>query len=129
MGGSALNYASRVFDNADWVKERSWEWLHIVGHSLGGNNELGNLVAGTVDANTAMIPHEKSIGDATREGRFVIVEYKVALYPDTWVAIDVTMTYSWIKDGFFIESHNIKAQADTRFDKLQYDMWLVDHTQ
>lgn len=129
MGGSARNYARAVFENADWVSEKSWEWLHIVGHALGGNNEVGNLVAGTFDANTAMIPHEKAIGDATREGRYVTVKYEVALYPDSWVAIDVTMTYSWIgPQGFHFERHNIPAQTDIRFDKLQYDLWLVDHS-
>lgn len=129
MGGSALNYARFIFENADWVSERSWEWLHVVGHALGGNNEAGNLVAGSYDANTAMIPHEKAIGDATREGRFVTVKYEVALYPDSWVGIDVTMTYSWIGDGgFYFQKHNVPAQTDIRFDKLQYDLWLVDHS-
>jgi hypothetical protein len=38
MGGTARNYAAEVID-PDWAYERKWEWLHIVGHALGGNNE------------------------------------------------------------------------------------------
>lgn len=56
---SALNYAAAVgFPRA---KNATWEWLHLVGAALGGGNVMGNLVAGTYDSNTPMIPMEQSI--------------------------------------------------------------------
>lgn len=38
-----------------------WEWLHIRGAGLGGMTDSTNLVAGTRDANTHMIPFESNI--------------------------------------------------------------------
>lgn len=38
-----------------------WEWLHIRGAGLGGNTDSSNLVTGTRDANTHMIPFESNI--------------------------------------------------------------------
>lgn len=125
MGGTARNYAADVID-AEWANARSWEWLHIVGHALGGNNEVGNLVAGTFDANTQMIPHEKAIRDASQYAPLVTVKYEVYLYPETWVAIDIKMTYSFIGEGgFHFVSQSFPAQTDISFDKLQYDIWLL----
>jgi hypothetical protein len=125
MGGSALNYAREMVD-PDWASARQWEWLHIVGHALGGNNEVGNLVAGTFDANTQMIPHERNIRDATQTASLVTVKYEVALYPDSWVALDIRMTYSWIgANGFNFITQSFPTQTDMTFDKLQYDMWLL----
>lgn len=125
MGGTARNYAAEVIDR-DWANARSWEWLHIVGHALGGNNEAGNLVAGTYDANTQMIPHERAIRDATQTVPLVTVKYEVTLYPETWVAIDIRMSYSWIgSEGFHFISQVFPAQTDISFDKLQYDIWLL----
>jgi len=125
MGGSARNYAASVMDR-EWANARTWEWLHIVGHALGGNNEVGNLVAGTFDANSAMIPHEAAVRNATNLPARVTVKYEVALYPDTWLAIDITMTYSFIgPNGFTFVSQNFPAQTDIQFDKLQYDIWQL----
>ncbi|HYR28150.1 MAG TPA: hypothetical protein VEU30_06765 [Thermoanaerobaculia bacterium] len=125
MGGSARNYAAEVIDR-EWANARSWEWLHIVGHALGGNNEVGNLVAGTFDANTQMIPHERAIQEASQTVPLVTVKYEVTLYPETWVAIDIKMTYSWIgPQGFHFVSQVFPAQTDISFDKLQYDIWLL----
>ncbi len=39
----------------------SWEWLHVQGSRLGGPNRPENLVAGTADANTHMIPYERAV--------------------------------------------------------------------
>lgn len=47
-----------------------WEWLHIRGASLGGETDATNLVLGTRDANTHMIPFEsnlKSLGVMARD--------------------------------------------------------------
>jgi len=38
-----------------------WEWLHIRGASLGGQTDATNLVLGTRDANTHMIPFESNL--------------------------------------------------------------------
>lgn len=43
-----------------WNSQR-WEWLHIRGAGLGGVTNSTNLVAGTRDANTHMIPFESNI--------------------------------------------------------------------
>lgn len=122
MGDSARNYAASVYGET-WAHERKWEWLHIVAHSLGGNNEVGNLVAGTFEANTQMIPHERKIRDLSQNGS-VSVSYQIDLFPDSWVAIGIRMSYSAItKDGFYFNSADFSAQSDMNFDKLQYDIW------
>ena len=38
-----------------------WEWLHIRGASLGGATGPTNLVLGTRDSNTHMIPFESNL--------------------------------------------------------------------
>jgi len=43
-----------------WQSQR-WEWLHVRGASLGGMTDGTNLVAGTRDANTHMIPFESNV--------------------------------------------------------------------
>jgi len=45
---------------SDWNRAK-WEWLHIRGASLGGHTDGSNLVAGTADCNTHMIPFESNI--------------------------------------------------------------------
>jgi hypothetical protein len=46
------------------------------------------------------------------------------LFPDSWVAIGIRMSYSAItKDGFYFNSADFSAQSDLNFDKLQYDIW------
>ena len=50
-----------------------WEWLHIRGASLGGATDATNLVVGTRDANTHMIPFEsnlKSLAKMAREDAY-----------------------------------------------------------
>lgn len=54
---SALDYVLHFTDSA----QTDWEWLHIQGSRLGGPNRPENLVAGTFDANTHMIPYERAI--------------------------------------------------------------------
>lgn len=38
-----------------------WEWLHVRGAGLGGATNSGNLVLGTRDANTQMMPYESNM--------------------------------------------------------------------
>jgi hypothetical protein len=124
MGGSALDYAKATVDS-DWAEERRWEWLHIVGHALGGANEVGNLVAGTFDANTQMIPLERSVRDLSQSAtpqHPVYVGYKVDLYPGTRVADFLTMGYGWAP-GKWLESRSFKCTTMLCFDKLLYDLW------
>jgi Domain of unknown function (DUF4157) len=56
---SARDYVARF--NQAAANEISWEWLHVQGSRLGGPNRPENLVAGTAEANTAMIPYERGI--------------------------------------------------------------------
>jgi hypothetical protein len=43
-----------------WQNQR-WEWLHVRGAGLGGHTDGSNLVLGTRDANTHMIPFESNV--------------------------------------------------------------------
>jgi hypothetical protein len=126
MGGySALNYVQALMGPEWAASAQTWEWLHIVGHALGGDNEVGNLVAGTFDPNTQMIPHERVIRDATHVCPPVTAKWEVNLYPESWLAMDITMTYSFdAPNGFTHVRHYIDAQTDIKYDKLQYDIWL-----
>jgi hypothetical protein len=56
---SAAGYA--WLTNIPNVLTQRWEWLHIRGAGLGGATDSTNLVAGTRDANTQMIPFESNI--------------------------------------------------------------------
>ncbi len=70
MGRGDGQYANMANTNATgyaylanvpgWQTQR-WEWLHIRGAGLGGATDSTNLVAGTRDANTHMIPFESNI--------------------------------------------------------------------
>ena len=124
MGDTALNYAKEMFDE-DWASEGRWEWLHIVAHALGGNNEKDNLVAGTYDGNTQMIPVESTIRDlcamATAD-RPVQAEFTVTYYPGTRLALDIEIDY-----GVNSQSNKRVFHTWTRlcFDRLQYDLWKM----
>ncbi len=124
MGDSARNYA--VFILGERAEALNWEWLHIVGHSLGGNNEPGNLVAGSFDANTAMIPYERQLLQATQRTRLkgypdpVEALYVVNLYPESWVAIDIQASFHGC--GEWVATETFRAQTTLTFDKLQYDL-------
>jgi len=58
-GYSAKEYVN-VF-NEEQASSQSWEWLHLQGARLGGPNIPQNLVAGTSQANSHMIPYERAI--------------------------------------------------------------------
>jgi hypothetical protein len=73
MGGqNAKNYVvDSLHPNLDffgkWGKKNElagrWEWLHLIGSSLGGPNTANNLVAGSYDANTKMIALEHRVAN------------------------------------------------------------------
>jgi hypothetical protein len=95
---SALNYARAV--GVGGAEGATWEWLHLVGSSLGGGNTRGNLVAGTFDANTLMIPIEQAVveysnrPDVTREKPMQIEVTAAMLTVNgsrTWVAERITV--------------------------------------
>lgn len=80
-----------------------WEWLHLIGSSLGGYNTINNLVAGSYDANTKMIPLEHRVanwGVETSKSQFkpsketpIKIRSEAVVVPDnTYVAKTITMT-------------------------------------
>ncbi len=79
-----------------------FEWLHIIGSSLGGPNILGNLVAGTYDANTEMIPLEHRValwGQTGYEGKSrptpdnpIKIEGVAEVVPATFIGKSITLT-------------------------------------
>lgn len=64
-GGQYKNMNNTNAAGYAWLLDRlggqRWEWLHIRGAGLGGATNSTNLVAGTRDANTHMIPFESNI--------------------------------------------------------------------
>jgi hypothetical protein len=67
QGGQVKNMANvnasayaRMAEVPNWKNSR-WEWLHIRAASLGGKTDGSNLVLGTRDANTHMMPFEANI--------------------------------------------------------------------
>jgi hypothetical protein len=124
MGCTAKNYAKEVVDDS-FAEERNWEWLHIIGHSIGGDNEVNNLFAGTFDANTGMIPLESQIQQFAKSllpGQKVYAQWTVEVYPGTKVATYITMSFglnkaAWSHQGTF------RAATDLCFDKFCYDVW------
>ena len=67
-----------------------WEWLHIRGASLGGETNSKNLVLGTRDANTHMIPFESNLKSLA----------KIAFNnKNKFNGLDVTWTTSQPKQG------------------------------
>lgn len=127
---SALNYARAVgFPGAD---QHSWEWLHLIARSLGGKNEKDNLVAGTYDANTLMIPLESTIAKYSEEKgdelkrKPATITSEAVLWENprgelTWVARSITLA---LKRGaqtlFWLGPIEMEAQVLTR---IEYDIY------
>ena len=61
---SAKRYAEAAKVDG-WEKSR-WDWLHIRAARLGGVTDATNLVVGTADANTHMMPFEFHIGELAK---------------------------------------------------------------
>lgn len=66
-GGQFANMANTNATGYAWLagapnwNQARWEWLHVRAASLGGRTDGRNLVAGTRDCNTHMIPFESNI--------------------------------------------------------------------
>ena len=88
---------------------------------------MGNLVAGTFDANTKMIPLERMAQqlsqNASATGK-VKVSWEVDVYPNSWVALGIKMSieYKDANDQLNVRSTDFNAQTDMNIDKLQYDI-------
>ncbi|GAB4198821.1 MAG: hypothetical protein OHK0022_18550 [Roseiflexaceae bacterium] len=134
---NAKNYAIDVLhnnlDSNGKDKQRGkmgrWEWLHLIGSSLGGLNTVDNLVAGTYDANTKMIPLEHRVarwGAVGYNNEFKPTEQKpitiistAKVYPNTHLAesIQVRVLHGTTE----VASGDYKANEDTVLTKDQYD--------
>jgi len=77
-GGQFVNMAKTNATTYAWLagvpgwENQRWEWLHVRGASLGGATNGTNLVTGTRDCNTHMIPFEsnlKSLAKIVRESK------------------------------------------------------------
>jgi hypothetical protein len=83
------NYSAKDYvklHNSDAAEKKSWEWLHIQGSKLGGPNRPENLVAGTAEANTQMIPYEKAIYKLSRlsaRANPVKIEWEASVQDDS----------------------------------------------
>ena len=66
-GGQAVNMnntnatAYAMLANVNGYQGKKWEWLHVQASSLNGPTDGTNLVVGTRDANTQMMPFEANI--------------------------------------------------------------------
>ncbi|QRK06085.1 DUF4157 domain-containing protein [Archangium violaceum] len=60
MGGTNASGYAMLAGVPDWTTQR-WEWLHVRAASLGGITDGSNLVVGTRDVNTQMMPVEANI--------------------------------------------------------------------
>ena len=65
MGGVNAQGYAELAKIEKWGQQQ-WEWLHIRGDALGGSTDSRNLVAGTRDANTHMIPFENNISNLAK---------------------------------------------------------------
>lgn len=128
MGGlSALNYADQVsFPNA---QDHSWEWLHLVGSAIGGDNVEGNLVAGTYDMNTLMIPLEQTIVEYSHRpdvtpSNPMKVTAKASLWNNgsnnTYVAESITLKIEHGTKEFFLGPIALEA---AKLTKLEFDFY------
>lgn len=99
---------------------QKWEWLHVRGAGLGGFTDSTNLVAGTRDANTHMIPFESNI-----RALATLVGSKKDLYKELNVQWSVSgtvkshayniITIEWELIG---NDNKIKASGEANFRPL-----------
>lgn len=122
MGGlSALHYAEMA-GLAD-AKKHTWEWLHLIGSGIGGNNEEGNLVAGLYDSNTRMIPFEHELVAYCKQNATpthpVVYTVTAELWDKTWVAKTIYMQAAH-KNKVIAKCEVPALQTSTVF-KMEYD--------
>ncbi len=131
MGGSAREYAEAA--NFTGWEALNWEWLHLIARSLGGNNEVGNLVAGSYDANTEMIPAERAIAEYyivnksyIHIGNPMLICAKCNLLvvdrKPTWIAEEITL---WMTHAGSEQVKKVVANATrrTEFTRFEYDFY------
>jgi hypothetical protein len=129
MGGlSALNYAKAVGINE--ADKHTWEWLHLVGSAIGGGNVEGNLVAGTYDMNTLMIPLEQTIveysnrNDVTAFSPMKVTAvaklYKDAKNRPIWVADTITLKVEHAGKSFWLGPIR---QETRQITKVEFDFY------
>ncbi|NEP00810.1 MAG: DUF4157 domain-containing protein [Symploca sp. SIO2E9] len=104
-----------------------FEWLHLIGSSLGGPNLLGNLVAGSYDANTEMIPLEHRIAlwtkseDAPTPANPVVIEATAEVTEeDNWIAKKITLKGENKAKGKTIERTYTDARRRNVITKDEY---------
>ncbi|MEA2463037.1 MAG: non-specific endonuclease, partial [Acidobacteriota bacterium] len=107
-----------------------WEWLHMVGHSVGGDNEPDNLVAGTFDANTAMIPFERGVmaeQSKLKLGESIQYDVTAILVPGTHVATSITVSVRFPKSiGRKDEAVTFQTTVNLKLTKIQYELITYD---
>ena len=117
MKTTAAGYAC-LADIAGWKTQR-WEWLHIKGAGLGGETNGSNLVAGTRDANTHMIPFESNIKTLATE---VEKNPNYSHLGVTWQATKPAASHAFhsIKIGWTLYGNNnvSNIDGDAEFDPL-----------
>ncbi|QPJ60777.1 MAG: hypothetical protein G3M70_02275 [Candidatus Nitronauta litoralis] len=102
------------------------EWLHLIGHALGGADAMFNLGAGTFDANTWMIPLESAIttmsGFCTPEApgwvrvRGEYLERSAVL---SWLELSAGASNGWTAQIF------VRAQETLAMDTFMYDYYYM----
>ncbi|MFO0889944.1 MAG: DNA/RNA non-specific endonuclease [Isosphaeraceae bacterium] len=102
---------------------KGWEWLHLLGVQLGGPNACENLVAGTFEANSAMIPIENAIKIALKKG-FTKITYEISatLHGKTHIGDLITQTVTYKgKAPFSYPVFACRTEAFTSFEaKMLY---------
>lgn len=98
---------------------RDWEWLHIRGASLGGETSSKNLVLGTYDANTHMMPFEDNV---IKIGS-ILKSYGSAQFTVNWSASESNKKFSHmfgaIKVAWQASLFAIQMSGEATFRPLQ----------
>lgn len=125
---SALNYAKAVgYPDADKMR---WEWLHLIGSAIGGKNEIGNLVAGSYDANTQMTMLEGNITKYCKEKATpdnpVELEVKATLWNSgaegtAYIATAIQMIVT--QGDKEIANDTFEGARKAAMDKMEYDFY------
>ncbi len=131
MGGyTARNYAKAV--GIQEAHQHTWEWLHLVGAGIGGANELGNLVAGTYDMNTMMIPLEQTIVEYSSrpdvdENNPMQVWAEVKVFErdneKTWVAETIRLVVQHKGETMYVGPIGVTTVKMTKFE-FDFYRWI-----
>ncbi len=102
------------------AESQRWEWLHVRGAGIGGATDSTNLVAGTRDANTQMIPFESNIralATAVGNNKDKYSRLQVKWSVTTQIA---THAYNWIRIAWvlFKKNGNIQTEGEAYFQPL-----------